>query len=154
MGCGSSEELNESEDQQIEAPAEKLDEEVINEESTEADTTNTELTEIEEQKLKFAENELKLRFQREANNITHLYITAQQLFYNGNYEEALILIQQANEIRDNADIKALKGSIYLSLGYRDKFEENWKQAFELDKDVPIPPIPFIKQELKNLGLID
>lgn len=154
VGCGSSEELTELEDQQIETPAEMVDEEVDDNETTNVDSSGTELTDIEERKLKAAENELKLKFQQEANNITHLYVTAQQLFYNGNSEQALTLIQQADDIRDNADVKALKGSIYLSLGYRVKFEQNWKRALELDKDVPIPPIPYIKQELKNLGLID
>lgn len=155
FGCTSSEELIDYEEPQTEIYTEQVEDDIPNEEIVvEMDSADTSQSELEEQKLAIAENGLKMRFQREANNITHLYVTAQQLFYNGNSEQALILIQQANEIRDNADIKALKGSIYLSLGYRGKFEENWRKAFELDPSVPIPSIPVIERELKNLGLID
>jgi len=101
-----------------------------------------------------AESELKSQFQQQANNITHLYVSAQQYFYNDEVEQALVFIKQANSIRDNSDVKAFKGSIYLSLDNYEKFEENWRKAFELDKDVPIPPIQAVQQELKNLGLID
>lgn len=155
FGCTTSEELTVFEERQQDTITEPVEDEMPEvETAVETAPEDSERADLEEQKLAIEENRLKMQFQREANNITHLYVTAQQLFYNGNSEQALILIQQANEIRDNADVKALKGSIYLSLGYRTKFEENWREAFELDPSVPVPPIPAIERELKSLGLID
>lgn len=154
LGCSSSQELTETNDSNNDIPSEQLEIDLPDANELLTNSADSVYTELEDRNLALAENALKMEFQSEANNITHLYVTAQQLFYNGNSEEALILIQQANEVRDNADIKALKGSIYLSLGNREKFEENWRNAFELDATVPIPPIPIIERELQNLGLID
>lgn len=155
-GCGSTDEFSKSEEPQSESSAETMNEEIVEENLEDLNSVVTDQSEMEmeDRQISEAERALEMRFQREANTITHLYVTAQQLFYNGNSKQALLLIQQANEIRDNADIRALKGSIYLSLGNRDKFEENWRKAFELDTEVPIPSIPVIKKELQNLGLID
>lgn len=154
IGCSSSGELTDTEEQVTEVSNEQPENVIADEEEVVTEPEDTKQSELEDQQLAIAENGLKMQFQSDANNITHLYVTAQQLFYNGNSEEALILIQQANEIRGNADVKALKGSIYLSLGNREKFEENWRKAFELDSTVPVPSIPVIERELKNLGLID
>ncbi len=155
LGCSSAEEFIDSDEPQTEMFSEQAEVKLPNEEIVvEIDSAVAAQTDLEEQNLAIAENVLKMKFQREANNLTHLYVTAQQLFFNGNSEQALILIQQANQIRENADIKALKGSIYYSLGYRGKFEENWRKALELDPSVPIPSIPVIERELQLLGLID
>lgn len=150
-GCGSTGEVTEPQDFQEETTSELLNE--VEQDDEDLNSTDAIRNELEERQLSVAERSMENRFQREANDLTHLYITAQQLFYNGYSEQALILIQQANGIRDNADIRALKGSIYLSLGNREKFEENWKKAFELDTEVPIPSVPIIERELQNLGLI-
>lgn len=152
-GCSSSVVVTESQETQPETSTESLNKEVPEEHIEELNSEAADQSEIDRQN-EVAERELEMRFQQEANNLTHLYISAQQLFYNGNSEQALIFIQQANDIRDNADIRAFKGSIYLSLGNREKFEENWRKALELDKNVPVPSTPSVQRELQNLGLIE
>lgn len=153
-GCGSTEELTVTGayEQEPAPPVQAVEASEASEEPH-AEAEDTVVIETAEPQ-KNVHGGLKLQFERMANNVTHLYITAQQLFYGGYSEQALIMIRQANEVRENADIRALKGSIYLSLGNREKFEENWKKAMELDKNVPIPSIPIIQQELQNLGLLD
>tara|TARA_R110000868_G_scaffold304437_10_gene565146 strand:- start:19152 stop:19466 length:315 start_codon:yes stop_codon:yes gene_type:complete len=93
-------------------------------------------------------------YRTDANGIISYYILAQQRFYNGDYQNALKYINTAANIRENADILALKGSIYLGLGSTENFVANWRQALEIDADVPIPPIPYIVQQLQQNGLID
>lgn len=95
-----------------------------------------------------------LKYQAQANGISSYYILAQQQFYNGNYEEALYFINQAAKIRENADVLALKGSIYLGLGLKEDFVESWKKALEMDKDIPLPSSPFVVKELQQQGLIN
>ena len=99
-------------------------------------------------------DELHKTHQIQANRITSLYISAQQKFYNNEFQEALALINAAASIKQTADILALKGSIYLGLGSIENFVTYWKQALDLDKDLPIPPSPVIVAELKKQGLID
>lgn len=89
-----------------------------------------------------------------ANRITTFYILAQQKFYSGEYEEALFLINRAIAVKETADILALKGSIYLGLGSTENFITFWNKALNMDKDLPIPPIPAIVAELKKHGLIN
>lgn len=76
------------------------------------------------------------------------------MFFNGEYQNALAYINRAANIRENADVLALKGSIYLGLGSEEDFISNWRRALELDSEVPIPPSPYIVQQLQENGLID
>lgn len=99
-------------------------------------------------------DELNEVYQTDANGIITYYILAQQRLYSGDYQNALVYINRAASIKENADILALKGSIYLGLGLIDNFVANWRQALELDSDVPIPPSPYIVQQLQQNGLID
>lgn len=99
-------------------------------------------------------NELYKTHQIQANRITSLYISAQQKFYNNEFQEALAIINIAASIKQTADILALKGSIYLGLGSIENFVTYWKQALDLDKNLPIPLSPIIVAELKKQGLID
>ena len=89
-----------------------------------------------------------------ANRITTFYILAQQKFYNGEYDEALFLINRAIVVKETADVLALKGSIYLGLGSTENFITFWKKALDMDKDLPIPPIPALVAELRKHGLIN
>jgi hypothetical protein len=56
-------------------------------------------------------------------------------------------------VKESADVLALKGSIYLGLGSIENFVEFWRQALEMDENLPIPPSPAIVEELKRQGLI-
>ncbi|MEQ9308775.1 MAG: hypothetical protein RLN90_04920 [Balneolaceae bacterium] len=104
--------------------------------------------------LEVYKDELSEIYQTEANSILTYYIYAQQRFYSGDYQNALTYINMASNIKENADVLALKGSIYLGLGLTDNFVANWRQALELDPEVPIPPSPYIIQQLQQNGLID
>ncbi len=97
--------------------------------------------------------ELSERYQGRANGITTFYSSAQRLFYMGKFQSALYHINKAAEIKETADILALRGSIYLGLGDIEKFTEQWRLALEMDNEVPIPNIPYLIQQLKKEGLI-
>lgn len=98
--------------------------------------------------------ELYKDYQTKANRITTLYILSQQKFYNGEYQDALFLINRALEVKETAELLALKGSIYLGLGSVENFVTFWRLALEMDENLPIPPSPAIVQELRRQGLIE
>lgn len=104
---------------------------------------------IEEYKIELTEE-----YGSKANVLTSFYINAQQRFYNGDYQNALLLVNKALAIQENADALALKGSIYLGLGSLQGFTENWRKALEMDPEIPIPPAPAIVRQLQETGLID
>lgn len=107
-----------------------------------------------EQLTELYKEELSDQYQADANGLINFYILAQQRFFTGDYRNALILINRAASIKENADVLALKGSIYLGLGQTENFVANWRQALELDADVPIPPLPYVVQQLQLNGLLD
>ncbi len=94
------------------------------------------------------------RHQSRANGLTTYYILAQQQFYARQYNNAMYLIEKAASFKETPDVMALRGNIYLALGQKDKFAQEWRKALELDPDIPIPSLPFITNELKNQGLIN
>jgi tetratricopeptide (TPR) repeat protein len=98
--------------------------------------------------------ELHKDYQTKANRITTLYILSQQKFYSGEYQDALFLINRALQVKETADLLALKGSIYLGLGSTENFVAFWRRALEMDENLPIPPSPAIVNELKRQGLIE
>lgn len=99
-------------------------------------------------------DEIYSRYQAQANTLTNYYILAQQHFYTGDFENALFLINRAALIKENADVLALRGSIYLGLGYINEFVNQWRRALEMDPDVPLPSSAYIIQQLQNNGLIN
>ncbi len=110
--------------------------------------------EIRDSLSSFLKDELKDYYHAQANRLTSFYILAQQRFYSAEYDQALLLINRAANIKETADVLALKGSIYYGLGSIENFVSNWKQALDLDKNVPIPPSPPIVEELKRQGLLN
>lgn len=129
------------------------------------DSVATDTTELLTEKEKAAEKErrekledkykeeLNEEYQGQANGITTFYAAAQRLFYMGKFQNALYHIDKAAEIKETADILALRGSIYLGLGDTDKFVEQWNQALQMDENVPIPNVPHLIRQLKAQGLI-
>ena len=99
-------------------------------------------------------SEIHSKYQSQANTLTNYYILAQQHFYSGDYENALYLINRAALIKENADVLALRGNIYLALGYVNEFVNHWRRALEMDSSVPIPQSAYIIQQLQYNGLID
>lgn len=149
-GCGGSKNIAANEQQQVSATPS----------SQNSQSKQPAVPEIDEEKLRqdslkkvykdriYRENQVK------ANRITTFYIQAQQKSFNGEYEEALFLINQALRIKETPDALALKGSIYLGLGSTENFVIFWGRALELDPDIPLPPSPVIVQELRRQGLIE
>ena len=107
-----------------------------------------------EQLTELYKEELTDQYQAEANGLINFYILAQQRFYAGDYQNALVLINRAAAIKENADVLALKGNIYLGLGQDENFLASWRQALELDPEIPIPNLPYVVQQLQLNGLLD
>tara|TARA_R110002126_G_scaffold42758_2_gene123049 strand:+ start:11684 stop:12169 length:486 start_codon:yes stop_codon:yes gene_type:complete len=151
MGCGNSRtaSLNETTptNSTNENPIQKDTIEVVEPEIDKEKLRRDSLTQVYKVEL-YKENQTK------ANRLTTFYILAQQKFYNAEYEEALFLINRALNVKETADVLALKGSIYYGLGSTENFITYWKRALKLDKDLPMPPSPTIVQELKKYGLIN
>jgi tetratricopeptide (TPR) repeat protein len=103
---------------------------------------------------KIYKDEMYAQYQDQANTLSNYYILAQQNLYVGDFENALLLINRAALIKENADVIALRGSIYLGLGYMEEFVNQWRKALEMDPDVPIPVIAYVIQQLQANGLID
>ena len=151
MGCSSS--------ANVASTAQNTDEQQISEvqnevqEAAAEDTLTAEEQRIEELKELYKE-ELTEQYQAEANGLINFYILAQQRFYAGDYQNALVLINRASAIKENADVLALKGNIYLGLGQEENFLASWRQALELDPEIPIPNLPYVVQQLQLNGLLD
>ncbi|XWN38644.1 MAG: hypothetical protein ROO71_06770 [Balneola sp.] len=64
------------------------------------------------------------------------------------------MINRALEVKETAELLALKGSIYLGLGSVESFVTFWRMALEMDENLPIPPSPAIVEELRRQGLIE
>jgi len=146
--CGSSK--NMSEDTLEDEP----EEQAVQEESSEVSNTNSEEEKRKAELEELYKEELKKTYQAKANGVTTYYILAQQQFHQAQYQNALYLINKALAIKETADVYALKGNIFLALGSKEKFIENWKKALEMDENIPIPILPFITSELQNQGLVD
>lgn len=148
--CGSSENITENE---------PVTSEVTEESSTPADSSDLSSQIQDSEKIRrdsliqVYKEEIYNENQTKANRITTFYMLAQEKFYSGEYEEALFLINRALRVKESADVLALKGSIYLGLGSIENFVEFWRQALEMDENLPIPPSPAIVEELKRQGLI-
>lgn len=150
LGCGSSNNVDISSDQNlVESQADSAETETTARLSEEEMLAQQQHEQLEEEYRRV----LRERFQGQANGITTYYVSAQQLFYMGRYQSALYHINKAAEIKETADILALRGSIYLGLGNNDKFTEQWRLALEMDENVPIPNVPYLIQKLKEEGLI-
>lgn len=150
ISCRGSNQLSQSNSQIESAPIEEVadtNEELVQAKEDSALIRRNALVEVYKDEL----NEI---YRADANGIISYYILAQQRFYNGDYQNALIYANRAANIKENADILALKGSIYLGLGLNDNFVANWRQALELDPEVPLPISPYIIQQLQLNGLID
>lgn len=151
VGCGSS---GNTLDPTQNAEEQQLSE--VENDSPETDTADT--LSAEEQRraelTKLYKEELSEQYRADANGLINYYIFAQQRFYAGDYQNALVLINRAAAIRENADILALKGSIYLGLGQNENFLASWRQALELDPELPIPNLPYVVQQLQQNGLLD
>lgn len=74
------------------------------------------------------------------------YRKAQDLFYLGEYREALEQVDSTLEIQETADAYALKGTIFFMMENITAARANWNRAVQLDPNIPVPSIP----ELESL----
>lgn len=100
------------------------------------------------------QDELKKEYKAKANSLTTYYILAQQQYFKGQYKNAFYLINKAAQVKETSDVLALKGNIYLALGSKEKFAENWRKALEMDDDIILPASELILRELRKQGLIN
>lgn len=132
---------------------EPINEELLN--KSQADSIAlAEEAELRAELINLYKAEIFMKNQNKANLIVDFYVHAQQNLYSGNLEYALYLINQAALIKENADVLALRGSIYLGLGNKNKFISEWRKALLLDPDITNRTPDYIIQELQNFGLID
>jgi len=80
---------------------------------------------------------------READIQTLLssYRKAQDLFYLGEYREALEEVDKTLEIQETADAYALKGTIFFMMENPTAARANWNRAVQMDPNIPVPSIP-------------
>mgnify|MGYP001334386622 CR=1 FL=1 len=68
--------------------------------------------------------------------------------------DGLEVCEQIKSEKENADILALRGSIFLGLGSVDNFVRDWRKALELDENLPLSYSNYVLRELQNQGLLD
>ena len=163
ISCSSSSKISKSEQQLPEETVDDVQDETVpqiqEENTTEAQPDPAAEAKKKEDDLKnsiieYQRDQMYATFQNEANTLSNYYIAAQQGLYSGDFENALIQINRAAEIRESADILALRGSIYLGLQNTTEFVNQWRKALEMDPEVPIPPVAYIIQQLQLYRLID
>lgn len=69
------------------------------------------------------------------------YRKAQDLFYLGEYRQALEEVDKTIEIQETADAYALKGTIFFMLENITAAQANWSRAVQMDPNIPVPSIP-------------
>ncbi len=151
INCGSSGELTDSDGGTSAVDSQEL---IISPEADSIAQAQAKEEELRQALIELYKDDIYSRYQAQANTLTNYYILAQQHFYSGDFENALFLINRAALIKENADVLALRGSIYLGLGYINEFVNQWRRALEMDPEVPIPSSTYIIQQLQNNGLID
>ncbi|HCI72855.1 MAG TPA: hypothetical protein DF712_11095 [Balneola sp.] len=75
---------------------------------------------------------------------------AQDLFYKGEYNEALLKVNESLRIQETADAYGLKGTIYFMLNRKSATRENWDKAVKMDPDIMIPDIPELEDIIKDI----
>ena len=78
------------------------------------------------------------------------YRKAQDLFYLGEYRNALEEVDKTLEIQETADAFALKGTIFFMLDNLVAARANWNRAVQIDPDIPVPSIPELESLINEL----
>lgn len=69
------------------------------------------------------------------------YRKAQDLFYLGEYRQALEEVDKTLYIQETADAYALKGTIFFMLENITAARANWNRAVQMNPNIPVPSIP-------------
>lgn len=75
---------------------------------------------------------------------------AQDLFYLGEYNEALKEIDKTIQIQETADAFALKGTIFFMLENVIAAKANWNKAVQMDPNIPVPSIPELEKLIEDI----
>ena len=78
------------------------------------------------------------------------YRKAQDLFYLGEYRDALAEVDKTIEIQETADAYALKGTIFFMLENPTAARANWNRAVQLDPNIPVPSIPELETLINDI----
>ncbi len=89
---------------------------------------------------------------READIQTLLssYRKAQDLFYLGEYRDALAEVDKTLEIQETADAYALKGTIFFMMENPTAARANWNRAVQMDPNIPVPSIPELETLINDI----
>lgn len=78
------------------------------------------------------------------------YRKAQDLFYLGEYRQALEEVDKTIEIQETADAYALKGTIFFMLENITAAQANWTRAVQMDPNIPVPSIPELETLINEI----
>ncbi len=78
------------------------------------------------------------------------YRKAQDLFYLGEYRQALEEVNKTIEIQETADAYALKGTIFFMLENITAAQANWTRAVQMDPNIPVPSIPELETLIEEI----
>ena len=78
---------------------------------------------------------------RDIQTLLSSYRKAQDLFYLGEYRNALAEVDKTLEIQETADAYALKGTIFFMMENPTAARANWNKAVQMDPNIPVPSIP-------------
>lgn len=78
------------------------------------------------------------------------YRKAQDLFYLGEYRNALEEVDKTLAIQETADAYALKGTIFFMLENPTAARANWNKAVQLDPNIPVPSIPELETLINDI----
>jgi len=91
--------------------------------------------------------------QNRASDIQELlasYRKAQDLFYLGEYRDALAEVDKTLEIQETADAYALKGTIFFMMENPTAAQANWNRAVQMDPNIPVPSIPELETLINEI----
>lgn len=78
------------------------------------------------------------------------YRKAQDLFYLGEYRDALAEVDKTLEIQETADAYALKGTIFFMMENPTAARANWNRAVQMDPNIPVPSIPELESLINEI----
>lgn len=78
------------------------------------------------------------------------YRKAQDLFYLGEYRDALAEVDKTLEIQETADAYALKGTIFFMMENPTAARANWNRAVQMDPNIPVPSIPELETLINEI----
>lgn len=87
---------------------------------------------------------------RDIQTLLSSYRKAQDLFYLGEYNDALAEVERTMRIQETADAYALKGTIYFMMENITAARANWNKAVQMDPNIPVPSIPELETLINEL----